>query len=77
MSQRSVGSLRYEIHSEAGATETRDHVAHRRMAQLLDELTQAVRREAAQDVRSACRELPEGSDWFSGMFDAASRIEGK
>ncbi|MFJ3084353.1 hypothetical protein ACIPJG_31995 [Streptomyces halstedii] len=42
-----------------------------------DEILGDHRRELSQEIERACRTLPEGSDWFSGMFDAAKLIEPK
>lgn len=46
--------------------------AHRKEAErLVDE----VLHEEAKRIKAGCRALPEGSDWFSGMFDAANLID--
>ncbi|MCR8576432.1 hypothetical protein [Streptomyces sp. Isolate_219] len=41
----------------------------------LEDLVKATRRECAAEIKAACRTLPEGSDWFSGMHDAAGLID--
>lgn len=33
--------------------------------------------ELSEEIKGACKTLPEGGDWFAGMYDAAKVIEPK